>query len=263
MFYEISRDCMELFMAVIPTKFAQTLDASPRMGAVFFNDCLYIAHNSTLISHTYRQELGKINDKLIGCVGFVDFIPRYRAVGEYLLGKHIESQKQTISELVGRINLFTEVGSEQQQKSATIAAGIGKGAVRAAAGSMLVGGIQLLSNVLTAATNSPTTPSGPTFGSTAESAAKQQQAQQQQSTEFNDKKAATQLVKHFEWLRSQWQGVLQEAAYERIMSYLVESAIRAAMKPVLEVRRNIPVVPCFGITGNILLGRLHYRASWH
>ena len=40
--YQTARDCLELFMALVPIKFADVIAASPRMGAVFFNDCLYL-----------------------------------------------------------------------------------------------------------------------------------------------------------------------------------------------------------------------------
>lgn len=255
MFYEVSRDCLELFIAVIPTRFAQVIDSSPRMAAVFFNDCGYIAHNTTLLSHAYRHDLGRINDKLIGCVGYVDFIPRYRALGEVVLGKHIDAQRQQVIELVSKINIFTE--NTDKGSSATGSTGSSNISVRRAAGSMLVGGIQMLSSVLTSAsTPSPTYPaaSHPPVLSAAKLSGNED-LKSKRTYEYNDKKNAALLVKHFDWLRSQWQGVFQDVVYDRygrraflftfdnnnhdyvrVMSHLLEAAIRAAMKPVLEVK---------------------------
>jgi len=59
--YHSARDALELFIAVIPIRFAETIKSSPRMAAVFANDCNYIAHNCTLISHKYREGLGRYN----------------------------------------------------------------------------------------------------------------------------------------------------------------------------------------------------------
>lgn len=38
-------------------KYADSIQSVARMGAVFFNDCAYIAHNTTLLTHMYRQVL--------------------------------------------------------------------------------------------------------------------------------------------------------------------------------------------------------------
>jgi centromere/kinetochore protein ZW10 len=57
--YHSARDALELFLAIVPIRFAETIISSPRMAAVFANDCSYIAHNCTLISHMYRTDLGR------------------------------------------------------------------------------------------------------------------------------------------------------------------------------------------------------------
>lgn len=68
----------------------------------------------------------------------------------------------------------------------------------------------------------------------------------------NDEENAIVLVKHLERLQGQWQNVLQSSVYERyfchdirvlccrLMGYLMESVIRQAMKPVLEVSILLP-----------------------
>ena len=226
MFYETARDCLELFMAVVPMKFADVVKTSPRMGAVFNNDCCYIAHNTTLISHTYRHDLGKTNDKLLGSVGLIDFIPRYRSLGEAVLSQHVEDQRQRLYELVCRINITTEleeVTSASDSKP--------RPSVRRAAGRMLVGGIQLASRIgieaLTAAaasyTNSGSSGSATSDVSTAEALPTTsvsisngwQSSSTTSTTNTNDVECAKLVVQHVERLGQQWQGVLQEAVYSR------------------------------------------------
>ena len=104
--FQAARDCLELFMAIVPMQFADVIVTVPRMGAVFYNDCLYIAHNCTLISHAYRHEMGRnVSEILQHTVGFADFIPRLRSLGDSVLVRHIEEQKKTLAELVRRIHI--------------------------------------------------------------------------------------------------------------------------------------------------------------
>ncbi|CAE7623554.1 Zw10, partial [Symbiodinium microadriaticum] len=74
----------------------------------FYNDCCYIAHNATLISHQYRQGICEANPGLQDCVGFVDFIPRFRAMGERSLQVHIEEQKRTLLVLLGKVRIHID-----------------------------------------------------------------------------------------------------------------------------------------------------------
>lgn len=167
--YHSARDCLELFLAIVPVKFEHIITTVPRMGAVFFNDCQYIAHNCVLISHIYRQELGKVNPMLLETSGFIDLIPRFRAAGEEVLTAHLQEQKQTLLELVGRINV---------------------------------------------------SPSG--------------ESTEQRGRAVNDEEGATMLVRHMQKLSGQWQSVLQDPVYERLIGYLTESILRACMESLLQ-----------------------------
>ena len=54
------------------------------------------------------------------------------------------------------------------------------------------------------------------------------------SQEHNNEEGTTLLLKEFEQLKSQWYGVLQDSAYERILGHLTEAVLRVSMKPVLD-----------------------------
>jgi hypothetical protein len=112
--YYCARDCLELFLAIVPVKFAHIMSTVPRMGAVFFNDCSYMAHNCTLISHLYRAELGIANAGLLETSGLIDYIPRFRMAGEEVLAAHLHEQRQTLEALVMRIRLSP--GGEEEEE---------------------------------------------------------------------------------------------------------------------------------------------------
>ena len=59
-------------------RFGDIIDTVPRMAAVLYNDSCYIAHNCTLITHTYKEDLGEIDASLQDNSGFIDFILKFR-----------------------------------------------------------------------------------------------------------------------------------------------------------------------------------------
>jgi hypothetical protein len=103
--FQSARDCFEIFMSIVPMKFSEVINATPRMGGVFFNDCIYVAHNTTLITHKYRTDLGRIDEVLQNSAGFVDFIPRFRSVGEQCLRSHLEDQRVALGGLIRHVHL--------------------------------------------------------------------------------------------------------------------------------------------------------------
>ena len=98
-------------------RFSDVIDTVPRMGAVFYNDCLYVAHNCTLISHKYHADLGKVDPILLRTAGFADFIPRFRTMGDACMTKHLSEQQATLLELVARIRINPEGEVQSVEKS--------------------------------------------------------------------------------------------------------------------------------------------------
>lgn len=95
------RDCFELFLFMIPVRYAETIQSSRRMGAVFYNDCLYISHNTTLLAHVYRNSI----DQQQQVLSFIDMIPRFRTEGETILSKHIDEAMNQIRSHVQSANI--------------------------------------------------------------------------------------------------------------------------------------------------------------
>ena len=61
----------------------------------------------------FFQELGKLAPELTDAIGYIDFIPRFRGVGERCLGDHVEAQKRTLRELVAAVHI--QAGEEEEE----------------------------------------------------------------------------------------------------------------------------------------------------
>lgn len=111
--YHSARDSIDMFIALVPVKYADVIDTVPKMGAVFFNDCIYLAHNMTLLTHLFRSELAAVDETLQKCVGLLDFIPRFRQLGEGRLSRHMDDQVRSLDSLVARIHLRTSEDEDE------------------------------------------------------------------------------------------------------------------------------------------------------
>ena len=127
----------------------------PRMGAVYYNDCLYIAHNSTLLTHRYRHDLGKLHENLLHSAAFVDFIPRFRSAGDQVISSHLEEQRKTLAELVSRIHIRPSGALEDVQEGLEGTGGQGNISAQGdndeeiRPGSLLKGGLKLAERITT------------------------------------------------------------------------------------------------------------------
>jgi hypothetical protein len=206
--FQSARDCLELFMAIVPMRFSDVIDTVPRMGAVFYNDCLYIAHNCTLISHKYHKDLGRIDPILLSTAGFADYIPRIRTMGDACMNRHLEEQQATLLELVTRIRLNPEGEVPPSPAGEKIE-------VQIRPGGLLRGGLELAGRL------------GTKLSSVLDTDAVAM------DTVMNDEETAALVVRHLERLSSQWLGVLQEAVYCRLAGHLLEGVLQEVMKPLM------------------------------
>ena len=63
-----------------------------------------------------------MSPELTEVVGFIDFIPRFRAAGEKCLGGHIEAQKRTLRDLVAAIRI--KAGDDDSDEESTAEKGV-------------------------------------------------------------------------------------------------------------------------------------------
>jgi len=224
--YQTARDCLELFIALVPMRYADVIHTNTRMGAVFYNDCTYMAHNTTLLTHSMAQAMekqGVIGDAaaLRDCVGFMDFIPRLRVLGEKCLATYVDRQQSMLRGLLEEVRLNTtdEDDEEDEQGGMPLRRGDGgdregEGAGPGPAGSLvgsLVERLGLAPREREGGDRDTLRHRGGEGGGT------------------NDEVKAAQLTQHLEGLREQWQAVLQESVYERLIGHLVGAVLATAM----------------------------------
>jgi hypothetical protein len=213
--FHSARDCLEIFAAIVPVKFAEVIDSIPRMGAVFYNDCLYIAHNTILLTHKYRLEIGQGEDGLQGSIGFIDFIPRMRKLGDQCMQNHLSQQLTILRNMVDRIKITPE--REQTTSAPSTSESLIKGGMQIAG--------KLRSTFLKVSANIDVDEN--TFGGI-------DIKKLTDEDDANDDSRANILVGHLESLRTQWLGVLQEGSYARFMGLLIDDMLQMVMVPVLQ-----------------------------
>ena len=60
MLYHTARDALDMFRAVVPCRFSDSLAAVPRLAMLLHNDCMYISHHLMTIGHQYRHKYGRL-----------------------------------------------------------------------------------------------------------------------------------------------------------------------------------------------------------
>ena len=51
--YRASREVLDLFRAIIPTRHGKEIASLPRIAAVLHNDCVYLAHETSFLGEYY------------------------------------------------------------------------------------------------------------------------------------------------------------------------------------------------------------------
>jgi hypothetical protein len=233
--FHSARDCLELFLVIVPTKFADTIEHIPRMGAVYFNDCLYIAYNAVLMTHKYRQEIlkqkvimnekEKLYESLQASISFIDFIPRLRKCAEKCLQHHVAHQQRLLQEMIYRMN----VSPDRDSKSINISR----------KPNLLTESFKIAGKLKNKLLHSGTVEGIRGMSMTAAAVESTSETIKEEdgidSTDLppNNENRAVILVHHLEKLSSQWFGVLQDEYYGRMMSLLIDNVLQEAMKPVL------------------------------
>mmetsp|Transcript_14818 Transcript_14818/g.22892 ORF Transcript_14818/g.22892 Transcript_14818/m.22892 type:complete len:409 (+) Transcript_14818:2-1228(+) len=107
--YRASREILDLFRAIIPTRYGKEIASIPRFAAVLHNDCTYLAHETSLLGAEYKEKFNKLASsmgesrrmKMLSEVcTFADLVPPFRDLASKSMGSMIEMQKVQLYELV-------------------------------------------------------------------------------------------------------------------------------------------------------------------
>lgn len=216
--FHSARDCLEIFIAVVPVKFDEIINTIPRMGAVFYNDCLYIAHNTILLTHKYRLEMMANEEEILqGTIGFIDFIPRLRKLGDQVMRNHLTQQQTILREMVKRIGISPDRQVKKNVGASSASATgktLGTGLIADHLKSKFLKQSSVRENENEVSLN--------------------QMLDAKDEECSNDENRASMLVDQLEKLSTQWLGVLQEVSYARFMGFLIDDVLRELMVPVLQ-----------------------------
>eukprot|EP00981_Chlorochromonas_danica_P013390 scaffold6314_cov273-Ochromonas_danica.AAC.3 len=225
--FHTARDAIELFLAIVPIKFQEVIYVLPRMGAVFYNDCVYIIHNLILITHKYKSHLQTLfskkeqqveanskqsdnyysqtgngseadnstNSVVHQVMGFMDFIPRLRKLGEECLAGHLNRLKDKLTTTLLAVHIHPEHQPQQTSKLSGVA-------------------------IVTAAKKVAGDHSNKGHNAGKE-------------VVYNNETEMHSLLTEFTTLHNQWHDVLTARIYQKLMSLLMEHVVVKLMTPVL------------------------------
>ena len=105
--YKAAREMLTLFRAIIPALYGTEIASVPRTAAVFYNDCIFLAHHCLTLGVEFREQYpeddgGDARGKLLkqSCI-FVDNVPLFRELADQSLGDMLDVQANALMEIVG------------------------------------------------------------------------------------------------------------------------------------------------------------------
>mmetsp|Transcript_25369 Transcript_25369/g.37462 ORF Transcript_25369/g.37462 Transcript_25369/m.37462 type:complete len:829 (+) Transcript_25369:97-2583(+) len=123
--YKTAREILDMFRAIIPTKFEKEVSTVPRTAAILHNDCAFFAHHCLTLGLRYKDKFPSSSDEkdIRGrilrqtCV-FVDMVPIFREIADQAMGDMLQMQHVQLLEIVGsRIGMFGESLSSNESLS--------------------------------------------------------------------------------------------------------------------------------------------------
>lgn len=123
--YKTAREILDMFRAIIPTKFEKEVATIPRTAAILHNDCVFFAHHCLTLGLRYKDKFPSSADEkdvrgqiLRQTCVFVDMVPIFREIADQALGDMLQRQHGQLLEIVGsRIGMFGESLSSSESLS--------------------------------------------------------------------------------------------------------------------------------------------------
>ena len=110
--YQAARQVLDLYRAIVPVSYGKEVSEVPRTAAIFYNDCVYFAHNCLSMGVFYRERFAaampqdKDNSLSKICI-FVDKVPLFREMADRCMREMLDKQAVEVQQLVApRIDLL-------------------------------------------------------------------------------------------------------------------------------------------------------------
>ncbi|CAN0284502.1 unnamed protein product, partial [Discosporangium mesarthrocarpum] len=112
--FRTARDILELFRAVVPVHHGNTIDSVPRMGALFHNDCLFLAMHCLVMGQRCRKMLPP---SLRLRSTMVDMAPLFRELGQASLSGQVHRQRLQLEEFFRGVKVTGPGGGRDPSSS--------------------------------------------------------------------------------------------------------------------------------------------------
>ncbi|TPX72350.1 hypothetical protein SpCBS45565_g00434 [Spizellomyces sp. 'palustris'] len=90
-----TRDMFDLFRAMVPVYDGSKLDTIPQLSMVFYNDCMYLAHECMTLGWRYREMLGGGSE-----ITFIDMVAPFRSLGDKYYKVQMETQRKNLLDCI-------------------------------------------------------------------------------------------------------------------------------------------------------------------
>jgi len=98
--YRASRECLDLYRAIIPSIYQKELYSLPRMAAICHNDCIYLAHKCTTLGIIYQDRL--LKEELKHLCSFLDMVPLFREMGDKVMMEMMKRENEQLDSMVSK-----------------------------------------------------------------------------------------------------------------------------------------------------------------
>ena len=110
--YQTARQVLDLYRAIVPVRYGKEIAQVPRTAAIFYSDCVFLAHHCHSLGLLYRDKFpegtsssassnnNSINSDLRRVCIFVDKVPLFRDMADRCMKEMLDRQSHQIQELV-------------------------------------------------------------------------------------------------------------------------------------------------------------------
>ncbi|KAL7579752.1 hypothetical protein ACA910_021893 [Epithemia clementina (nom. ined.)] len=104
--YQAARQVLDLYRAIVPVRYGKEIAQVPRTAAIFYSDCVYLAHHCHALGLKYRDKYpedsssSSISADLRRVCIFVDKVPLFRDMADRCMRDMLDRQSRQVQELV-------------------------------------------------------------------------------------------------------------------------------------------------------------------